>query len=156
MLCVTLRAAGARFAIPARDILEVAPLVELAPLPGAPPYVAGLMNLRGRSIPVADLTVLLAGRPSRRFASTRILCAATPEGLAVGLMAERVLKTLAIDPDAVAPPGAPAAPWVTGVAGGEELVQILDVARVLPPELLRALSRTADAPDNRVPAEAVP
>lgn len=140
MLCLAFRAAGARFAIPARDIQVVAPLVELAHLPGAPPYIRGLMNHRGEHLPVADLTMLLCGRASRPFASTRILRVRMAGGRDMGLMAERVLKTIEIDPALLAPPGAPAAPYVLGVVPGGELVQLVDATRLLPPELLDSLS----------------
>ena len=73
MLCVLFKAAGQRYAIKALLVDEVTPLTRLSPLPGAPDYMAGVMNLRGEPIPVADLSMLLCGRPSRRWASTRIL-----------------------------------------------------------------------------------
>lgn len=146
MLHVTFKAAGARFALPARDVEEITPLVTLAPLPGAPPYVAGLMNHRGASLPVADMTVLLAGRPSRPFASTRILVGVAAPGLAVGLMAERVLKTLDLDLAALVPPGAPAAPYVAGVVTDQgQVVQVLTLGAVLPPELLASLKAALEA-----------
>ena len=36
-------------------VLKVLPLVALQPVPGAPNYLKGLMNLGGRSVPVVDL-----------------------------------------------------------------------------------------------------
>jgi chemotaxis signal transduction protein len=146
MLHVSFKAAGARFAIPAREVEEITPLVELAPLPGAPPYVAGLMNHRGASLPVADMTWLLAGRASRPFASTRILVGLAAPGMPVGLMAERVLRTMDIDPAFLAPPGAPAAPYVAGVATDSgHVVQVLTLGAVLPPELLASLKAALEA-----------
>lgn len=148
MLYVTLKAAGARYALPARDIQEVAPLVRMVPLPGSPPYLAGLMNYRGSRLPVADLSRLLADRPSRAFASTRILVARDASGLTAGFMAERVLKTLELDPDSLQPPGAPAAPFVRAVFAGRddgELVQVLDLSRVIPPELAESLRTSQEA-----------
>ncbi|MFP5223585.1 MAG: chemotaxis protein CheW [Acidobacteriota bacterium] len=144
MLFVTFKAAGARFAVPAREVEEVAPLVQLSQLPGAPPVVAGLMNYRGRSLPVADASLLLSGKASRHWASTRILVARVPDGtggsLVIGLLAERLLKTLDIPAGDVADPAAPAAAFVRGVAAVDgELVQVLDLNRMLPPELLERL-----------------
>ncbi len=46
------------------DILEARPLPELTPVPGAPGYVLGLVNLRGAIHPVVDLAPLL-GLPAR-------------------------------------------------------------------------------------------
>lgn len=146
MLFVTFKASGARFAIPARDVAEIAPLVETSPLPGAPGYVVGLMNHRGASLPVADLTMLLSGRGSRLWASTRILVARAAPELTVGLMAERVLKTADLDPEDIAPPGAPAAPYIRGVATEDgQLVQVLDLERILPAELIASLKAALEA-----------
>ena len=150
MLFVTFKAAGARYVVPAREVEEVTPLVQLNPLSGAPPTVAGLMNYRGRSLPVADASLLLSGKDSRHWASTRILVARVPDGaggsLLIGLLAERLLKTLDIPAGDVADPAAPAAPFITGVATvGDELVQVLDLARMLPPELLERLRAAREA-----------
>lgn len=155
MLFVTFKAGGTRFAVPGREVEEITPLVRLSPLPGAPPVVAGLMNHRGRSLPVADATHLLTGKASRHWASTRILVARVAldasAGLIIGLLAERVFKTLQLSPQDIADPAAPAAPFIRGVAAmGDELVQILDIARMLPAELLERL-RAADANSPEAP-----
>ena len=144
MLAVSFKAAGARYAVPAGDIEEVLPLVSLLPLPGAPEYLAGLANHRGRPLPVADLSQLLAGRPSRPLASTRILAVRLPSGRLAGLMAERTLKTLTLETDRITPPPAPAAPYVSGVAVLDgTLVELLDVSRLLPEDLLEKLAGEA-------------
>jgi len=151
MLYVTFKASGSRFALPARMVEEVTPLVSLTRLPGAPDYVAGVMNHRGRPLPVADMSVLLAGRPSRPWASTRIVvvepgpCAGARPAL-LGLLAERVFKTLELDEGDIAAPGAPAAPYIRGVAEHEgEVVQILELKAILPAELLEKLLAAAEA-----------
>ena len=146
MLFVTFKAGGTRFALPAHALREITPLVEVAPLPGAPPYIPGLMNHRGSSLPVVDLTMLLAGSKSRPWMSTRIMIAEPERGLSAGFMAERVLKTKDIALGAITAPGAPAAPYVLGVTALEEgLVQVLELARVLPPELLASLKAAQEA-----------
>lgn len=40
-----------------QNIKKVLSLMALESIPGAPPYVAGLMNFEGRSIPVIDLAI---------------------------------------------------------------------------------------------------
>jgi len=146
MLFLGFKAARTRFAIPVRDVEEVAPLVSLSPLPGAPDYLAGLMNHRGTRLPVADLTMLLAGTASRPFASTRILIARAGEGLLAGFLAERAMKTVEIDAKALTPPGAPAAPYVTAVGTyGDHLVEVVDLSKVIPPELAASLKAALEA-----------
>jgi len=56
---VQLRLASEIYAIPVDHVAEVATLGELTPVPGSPPEFIGVRNLRGTSLPVVDLAVLL-------------------------------------------------------------------------------------------------
>ncbi|HEY1725341.1 MAG TPA: chemotaxis protein CheW [Steroidobacteraceae bacterium] len=49
------RLATERYAVESRFVQEVYPLRDLTPLPGVPPFVLGIVNLRGRILPVFDL-----------------------------------------------------------------------------------------------------
>jgi purine-binding chemotaxis protein CheW len=46
---------GQRYALPSADVRELARAARLTPLPRAPDVVEGLLNLRGRLLPVLDL-----------------------------------------------------------------------------------------------------
>ena len=52
-----------QYALPANQVHEVRPLGLLTRLPGTPAFLAGLINVRGRIIPVVDLRPLL-GMPT--------------------------------------------------------------------------------------------
>jgi len=56
---VRFRVGDESFALPVGQVLEVAVLGSLAPVPGAPPSVLGVRNLRGQVLPVIDLAGLL-------------------------------------------------------------------------------------------------
>ncbi len=129
MLYLAFKAAGGRFALPARDVSEVTPLVRLSLVPGAPPALAGLMNHRGTALPVADLTLLLCGRASRPLASTRIMVTVVCGGRVIGLMAERVFRTVAVETGQALAPDAAGAPFITGVlTRDDDILQLLDPA----------------------------
>jgi purine-binding chemotaxis protein CheW len=51
--------AGERYAVEARHVLEVIPMREPTPVPCTPPFVLGLLNHRGRVLPVLDLAGVL-------------------------------------------------------------------------------------------------
>lgn len=51
--------AGERFGIPTAAVEQVIDLRELAPLPGAPPELAGMISTRARVVPVLDPRPLL-------------------------------------------------------------------------------------------------
>lgn len=51
-----------RFALPAREVVEMARAVAITPLPGAPAVVPGLIDYRGTVVPVFDLARRFTGR----------------------------------------------------------------------------------------------
>lgn len=53
-LHVICRIAGAEYAIPAGDVQQMEAYSGATPVPGAPPYVAGLVQLRQQVVPVID------------------------------------------------------------------------------------------------------
>lgn len=56
---VRFRVGDERYALPVEDVLEVAEVGVLAPVPGAPESVLGVRNLHGQVLPVLDLAVVL-------------------------------------------------------------------------------------------------
>ena len=85
----------ARYALPVDRIVEIVPLVDVQPIPQAPDPVLGLMNYRGRPVPVIDLRLQFLREPSERNLSTRIVVVwwDHPQGPLVGLMAEKATET---------------------------------------------------------------
>ena len=60
-LIFTLR--GGVYAVPASAVREILWLPELTPVEESPRYVAGVLNLRGRIVPVIDLNVRFGHAP---------------------------------------------------------------------------------------------
>lgn len=56
-LHVTFRVGNATYAVPAADVLHLDSYESATHVPGAPAYVAGLVQVRGRLVPVIDLRV---------------------------------------------------------------------------------------------------
>jgi chemotaxis signal transduction protein len=61
---VLLRIGNRRFALPSRNIVELAPPVRLHTFPHTSKFVAGVIVRRGRVVPVYDVSPLLTGRES--------------------------------------------------------------------------------------------
>ena len=57
-------AAGQTFALPAAELLEVAPLGAVTRVPGQPAHLLGLVSLRGEIIAVLNLAARLATTPA--------------------------------------------------------------------------------------------
>ncbi|MUH01866.1 chemotaxis protein CheW [Scytonema sp. UIC 10036] len=86
------------YAIESSHVVEVIPRVAYREVHHVPKYVTGLFNYRGAIVPVIDLCHLIRGTPSQTHLSTRVIMVSYPcknnTLQYVGLMAERVVKTL--------------------------------------------------------------
>ena len=87
--------AGARYGIEAAYVLEVAPLRELTPVPCTPPYILGVMNHRGRILPILDLRNLFALAAQEMTAESRVV-AVEVDGMTFGILADAVLGTMQV------------------------------------------------------------
>ena len=119
-------------ALPAARVLEVLPMVALTPLPLAPAWLAGVLDLRGTAVPVIDLRerLGLAAPPPGLDAQILIVEHA---GALCGMVVDGVGGFVTAPGGLVAPEGPLAAlPLVAGLArAGGRLIVVLDVARLL-------------------------
>ena len=118
MLFVLFQLGQDRYAIEARRVVEVVPLLALKGLPQAPRGVAGVFNYRGQPVLAVDLSELTLGHPARERLSTRIIIVQCqgPGGSdhLLGLIAEQATDILRRDPADFVEPGRPlgAAPYL--------------------------------------------
>jgi chemotaxis-related protein WspB len=73
MLLLTLTAGANRYAVDVTKVVELIPRVELWLIPHAPAFLAGLLDYRGKVVPVIDLGQLLDVGTCRDCLSTRII-----------------------------------------------------------------------------------
>lgn len=142
MLMLSFELGNSRYAIPARDVVEVTPRVRLEPLARTPDYVAGLLNYRGEHVPVIDLCQLINRERCRNSLTTRIILVpfsgANGATGTLGLLAEAVTETLRIEASAFADTGVKvdAAPFLGRAAHSHQgLVRSISVAELLPDNL---------------------
>jgi purine-binding chemotaxis protein CheW len=69
------------FGIPVVLVQEIAKPMEIFPVPGHDPRVAGLVNLRGRTAAALDLRVFLAGKTSESGRRSKFIVLETTESL---------------------------------------------------------------------------
>ena len=151
MLFLLFRLGKDRYALPATQVAEVLPMLEVKRIPQAPPAVRGAFDFRGRPVPLVDLSQMATGVPAREQLSTRIVLVDYPDGSGgtrlLGLLAEQVTETLRRNPEDFRDSGVgiPEAPWLGPVASDDGgLVQRVEVAQILLPEV-RALLFPAEA-----------
>jgi chemotaxis-related protein WspB len=99
------------YGVDVTQVVELVPYIALKRIPRAPDYVAGLLNYRGSSVPVIDITKLASGRASRTWLSTRVIVVKSrqpqPDGTdnLLGLLAEQVTRTVKIPESAFSSAG---------------------------------------------------
>jgi purine-binding chemotaxis protein CheW len=99
--------AGETYAIELPRIRAIIEHVPVTRVPGMPPAVLGVINLRGHVVPVVDLAVKmgLGPRPLSRW--TCFVIVEVPlegERTALGLLADSVSEVLELGPDDIEPP----------------------------------------------------
>ncbi len=126
--------AGNHYALDIMSIKEVINPLEITSVPHTPPFVEGIIELRGAFLPVIDLRKRL-GKPAA--ADCKIVVARVGERL-TGLIVDRVSEVVRIDPMAIEPAPAmavgPAAPYFVGVTKiGTRIVLLVELEQLLSP-----------------------
>jgi purine-binding chemotaxis protein CheW len=128
------------YVLPASEVLHMESFTGATRVPGTLPYVAGLVQVRGRVLPVIDLRVRFGLQPREATLDSRILIVQQGTRV-VGLLVDSAREILRIDPDALrAPPeliGEQAAGFVTQVAEvGERFVMRVDAKQIIGEETI--------------------
>ncbi len=132
------------YGLPITSIREIISYQEPTRLPGAPPEVEGIINLRGKVIPVVDLRSRL-GLPSQPPTRTTRIIIAAGAGEITGLVVDQVTEVSKIISSNIEPPPAlakrGAAESVSqGVAKvGERLIVLLDLSPLMVQEELSSV-----------------
>ena len=99
MLYLVLEIDGECYGLNALSVTEVTPLVELELIHEGPEFLAGLLNYRGRPVPVLDLRRMIKNRPCEKRYCTRIVIVEYPRTgrtLTLGLMAQKVVRSVRV------------------------------------------------------------
>jgi chemotaxis-related protein WspB len=135
MLVLTFEAAGQRYALDTRHVVEVLPWVQVQPVARAPAWVAGFFSYRGTVTAVLDLGRLAGGEPCAcRYNSRLVLVSVPGTGgpRRLGLLAERVGTAQVSPPAEGGPADAETAAWGTLLLDERGVFQLLDVGRLVP------------------------
>lgn len=134
---VTCLIADEEFALDVLSVQKINRMVEVTRVPKAPRFVEGVINLRGRIIPVLDLRRRFGLPPTSQTADSRIMVVLVRQRM-VGLIVDEVVEVLRIPKSSIEPP-----PSVGNSAGSEftqgvgriddRLLIVLDLNRLLLP-----------------------
>ncbi|KAE8760977.1 chemotaxis protein CheW [Paraburkholderia madseniana] len=154
MLFILFTLDNERYVIDATQVERLMPLTPQSPpktIPGAPSWVAGVLDHEGVPLPVIDLPALALGRPAAQLMSTRVVLVRYPHAGTVRLLAlllEGATRTIRLDAEAfhdagIDMPNARYLGPVASEAGG--LVQWIRVEHLLPDDVKALLFPEAHA-----------
>ena len=113
------------YALPVENVLEIAELGEIAPVPSSGSALLGVRNLRGQVLPVFRLSAIL-GLDSRTPPGQVVVAEA--DGRRAGLAIDEVTDVGSL---AVALSNEPDSPFLTGSTfDKDQLVSVIDVPRM--------------------------
>ncbi len=135
--------AGEDFGVPIAKVREINRLVPITAIPKAPPGVLGIINLRGKVIPVVSLRERFGFEKSATDDATRIVVSEIGSET-VGFVVDAVTEVLRLDDASIEPAPESAAgvdaAFLKGIGKvGERLIIILDLERVFDFSLLANL-----------------
>jgi len=152
---ITFKLGDELFAIDTAHVREVLDLSEITRVPTAPPYMRGVVNVRGSAVPVVDLRHRFGLPPTEDTVNTRIVVLELPldgEITVVGGLADSVHEVLELERSQIREPPRIAMRWradmIEGLGKkGEQFIIVLDIARVFTTEdaLLVAESPAGEA-----------
>jgi purine-binding chemotaxis protein CheW len=145
------------FGVPIAMVHEIVRVPEITAVPDAPDYVEGVINLRGKIIPVIDLRKRFGEKEIATTKKNRILVAEVDQKR-VGLIVDSASEVLKIPPEEVdAPPNVfeeGELNYVTGVGKlSGRLIMMVELSKILQRGELRRLGEFAEAHPSS-PAEA--
>lgn len=140
------------FGVDILNVQEIIRPVDITRVPNAPAFVEGVINLRGRIVPVVDLRKRFNMSQRERDKNSRIIVVELDDKI-VGFMVDAVREVLRVDTNVIEPPPELAigidAGYITGVAKLEDrLLILLDLERILSEEekhRLQPLQKTVEA-----------
>ncbi len=90
---VTFRLDDETYGINVMQVQEVLRMSEIAPVPGAPDYILGIINLRGNVVTVIDTRRRFGLSPKEHDDSTRVVIIET-ENIIVGILVDSVAEVV--------------------------------------------------------------
>jgi purine-binding chemotaxis protein CheW len=145
---VGFRIGNETFGVRIGAVREIVRVPEITAVPSAPDTIEGVINLRGKIIPVMDLRKRFGQTDIQPDKRNRILVVEL-EGKLVGLIVNAASEVLKISPSEIEPPGNVFAEgessYVTGVGKLKgRLIILLDIAKLLHRPEFKRLEEAAD------------
>jgi purine-binding chemotaxis protein CheW len=137
------------FGLPISIVREIIRVPEITSVPNAPDYIEGVVNLRGRIIPIVDMRKRFGEKSTEPNNKNRIVVVEV-ENRSIGLIVNSASEVLRIPPSDIEAPHTVfpegEMDYITGVGKLKgRLVILLDLKRILQNRELRGLEEAVDS-----------
>jgi purine-binding chemotaxis protein CheW len=149
---LTFRLGGALYGLPVLTVREIIRLLPITPVATMPAHVRGVINLRGKVIPVVDLRTRfgLTTTPDNDRTCIIVTQVAAAGGRGYGVIVEGVEEVVTISADDIEPTpdfgGAVDVRFITGIAtAGTTLTTLIDLDAIAAADFRHAASPTDES-----------
>jgi purine-binding chemotaxis protein CheW len=138
VLHVVFKVGKSEYALPASDVLQMESYTGATPVPGSRPWVSGIIQIRGRIVPVVDLRARF-GMPQQELTVDSRVVVATHGERAVALLVDAAREVVKLEIEKWQPPPQIVAQEAEGLVKavaqvGQRLVMLLDLAQLMEKE----------------------
>ncbi len=92
-----------QYALEIRYVVDIIGIQEITDVPDQPGYVKGVINLRGKIIPVMDIRIKFQ-KDEREYDDRTCIIVVDMKGISVGIVVDTVLEVATIEDDSISPP----------------------------------------------------
>jgi len=146
---ISFRVGAEDYGLELANVKEVIRMRDVTWLPKAPPFIKGIINLRGKVIPIVDLRCKFGLESAEQTAATRVIVVEVKEKL-MGMVVDSASQVMRVPTDQIDPPplvvGYLSREYISGVAKlDDKLVILMDIKRIFTAEEAAAVSMSAEA-----------
>lgn len=125
------------FGVPILEVKEIVKNIEITPVPDSPPFILGVINLRGKIAPVMDMEKRFDLVRENKVVAEHIIMYEDETGALFGIQVDRVVGVLKVESESIKPTPKVVTSKVAGdyikgvVVIDERVVLILDLPKIL-------------------------
>jgi purine-binding chemotaxis protein CheW len=144
--------AGEEYGIEILSVHEIIGMLPITSVPGTPGYICGIVNLRGKIIPIIDLRRKFGMESKAQTAETCIIVV-NVQGVEVGIVVDRVSEVINIAAGDIEPPPSFGkdvnTDYILGIGKSASKVKILlNIDRVLSADQIVQIQKMADSDED--------
>lgn len=146
---VTFKVDNEEYGVDIMQVQEIIRLGKVVRVPGAPPFVEGIMDLRGKVLPVVDLRRRFHLEPREHDATSRVVVINIAD-MTLGLIVDSITEVLRLPTSTIEPPprivAGIDARFLKGIGRVDKrLLILLDLDRIFSEEEIAGIGQVAEA-----------